>query len=333
MKKLIALALSALMLLSLVACGNTPAETTPEVTEPEVTTPEAPETPEVPADNVIAPTVEDGTWGAAFWADFQSIVAANKGENSEVLANALLAAESGAVLMPMGGAMVMPFEPGFLQGFTQEVTGFKNCALIMANAPLYPFVAYVFEMEAGADVKAFVKSLNDTYDLRWQICVEAEMATIGAIDNYVLAVLSPVEAPVVEGGNTDTITPAFAEGSKAEALWNEFVSYMENFGSMSLAADVVDALSMGAAIGNVEPETEALDLMVTIDGFKYEIEGHNNAALLKAGEMSIYVFQIDAGMMPDSWGDWNLGSNIPEGTEAVWGAYGETLILMINTEA
>ncbi len=334
MKKILALALSILMLLALVACGE-PADTTTETPDSSSEVPENPENPENPEvpENVIAPDAEDGTWGAAFWADFQSALAANPGATSEVIANALLAAESGMAFVPMGGAMVMPWEAGYLQGFTEEVHGFKNCALIMVNAPLYPFVGYVFELEDGADVKAFVKSLNDTYDLRWQICVEAEVATIGADGNYVLAILSPINMPVNEGGEVEPIAPELEEGSKAEALWNEFISYMENFGSMSLSEDVAYALTTGAAFNYGEAEVEVLGETVTPDGFKWAIEGYDNGASFKAGEFEGYVFQLVDGMMPDSWGDWNLGSNVPEGTQAVWGAYGLTLILMINTEA
>ncbi len=339
MKKLIALALSVLMLLSLVACGNTPAETTPEVTEPEVTTPEAPETPEVPADNVIAPTVEEGTWGAAFWADFQNVVAANKGANADAIMAALLETESGkATSSMMVGSMPVetekPFEEFAHTGFFTFVSGFKSASMLI-NMMMggTPFLIYVFELDESANVREFVKLLNDNIDPNYMICGDAETTTVGAVDNYALTVLAPAEMPSAQGGSSTTIKPAFAEGSKAEALWNEFVSYMQNFGATSLAEDVAYAIAMGGAIGNVEADVEALDMETVIDGFNWEIGGYSNGAVVKAGEMAIYVFQIEIGMLPDAWGDWNLGMNIPEGTEAVWGAYGETLVLMINTEA
>ncbi len=321
MKKILALALSVLMILSLAACGE-PADTT----ETPDTSTEAPETPETPAANVIAPTVEDGTWGAAFWADFQSALAANPDADSETIANALLSSESG---MAMGGAMAAPTVEGYQQGFAADITGFKNGTMFAPFAAGYAFMGYVFELEEGADVKAFVQTLNDNCDLRWMVCMTADMSTIGAVDNYVLAILSPAAMPGVEGGEAQVIAPELVEGSKAEALWNDFLAYMDINGSFSLATDVADYLAGNEVLG-ADVATEALDEMTEIEGFSWAIEGYNNAAMLEASGISVYVFQIDQGMMPDAWGEWNLGSNIPEGANAVWGAHGVTLILIIE---
>ena len=322
MKQLIALALSVLMLFSIAACGNTPEETTaPETSAPETSAPET----EAPAnDNVILPTMAENTWGAAFWADFEAAVAANKGEAADVIATAIHGSTSG---MAMGMSMVMPMEAGYFQGFTEDVTGFKTASVI---APMMSgtLMVYVFELAEDANVREFVTKLNETSDPAWMICMTAETTTIGAIDNYVLAAYAPTAMPGDANAPAVVIDPVTEEGSREAAIWSEFVSYMENFGSTSIAIDVADAIAMGGAIG-ADAEAEAIDEMeIEIEGFQWAIDGHNNAAVVKAGELSVYVFQLDPGMSADAWGDWNLGSsNVPEGAKSAWGAYGEMLVM------
>lgn len=330
MKKLIAIALSVLMVLSFAACGQTPEDTTkaPETTlAPETNAPEteAPET-EAPAvnDNVILPTVTEGSWGAAFWADFEAAVAANKGATADVVAGTLQMSASGAA---MGMAMVMPMEAGFFQGFSADVTGFKSAAAI---APMMSsaLMVYVFELDAGANVREFVKHLNDNADPAWMVCMTAETTTIGAIDNYVLVAYAPTNMP---GGPTEAVIvePTVEAGSKEETLWNDFLGYMDVNGSFALATDVTDYLAGNEVFGENMPTTEILGEVIEIAGLKYTIDGHNNAAALKANGLAVYVIQIDPGM--DAWADYYIGGNVAEGM--AWGAYGYTFILMVATEA
>ncbi len=330
MKKILALVLSILMILSLAACGE-PAETTPADT----TAPETPETPDVPGQTEIAPTVEDGTWGAAFWADFKTVVAENKGANAEAIMNALLETESGkATSMMMVGTMPVetekPFDEFAHTGFFTFISGFKSASMLI-NMMMggSPFLVYVFELDETANVREFVQVLNDNIDPNYMVCGMAETTTVGAVDNYALTVLAPAEMPNAQGGSATVIDPAFAEGSKAEALWNDFLAYMDINGSFSLAIDVADYLAGNEVLG-AEVATEALSEMTEIEGFAWPIEAYNNGAVVKAGATSVYVFQIDQGMFPDSWGDYNLGMNAPEGANAVWGAHGVTLILIIE---
>ena len=144
--------------------------------------------------NIIEPSVDEGTWGAAFWRDFQKAIDANPNADSEIVVNAILELESG-LAVNVGAAA--PVVEGYLPGFSSDITGFKHATTLVPQIMINPpFVAYVFELDESADVKAFVKTLNDTYDLRWLVMMEAEMATIGAIDNYVLAVLSVEDMPI-----------------------------------------------------------------------------------------------------------------------------------------
>lgn len=327
MKKILALVLSILMVLSFAACGNTPDETTPDAGE---TTPETPENPDAPKDNVILPTVAEGTWGAAFWADFEAAVAANKGATADVIANAIYSATSGAAI---GMGMVMPMEAGYFQGFGTEdepfeVSGF-NTAAVIAPMMSSTLLVYVFELEEGANVREFVKTLNDNANPAWMVCMTAETTTIGAIDNYALVAYAPTQMPGVVG-EAEVIAPEFAEGSKVEALWNDFLAYMDVNASFALATDVADYLAGNEVLG-AEVATEALGESIEIAGLKYAIDGHNNAAVIKAGETELYIIQIDLGM--DAWADYYVGGNIPEDSQIVWGAHGTTFVLMVGVEA
>ena len=54
-----------------------------------------------------------------------------------------------------------------------------------------PFVGYVFALEDGTDAAAFVKTLEDNGNLRWNICTEAEEMIVEAEGNNVLFLMCP----------------------------------------------------------------------------------------------------------------------------------------------
>ena len=330
MKKIVSLILLlSLVLTFAVSCNNqteptgSSEPTTVPTVEPTTAPTEAPTT-----SAIIEPTIAEGTWGAAFWADFNAAVEANKGASADVIANTIYTSASGSAI---GMGMVMPMEAGYFQGFSADVTGFKSAAVI---APMMSgtLLVYVFELEENASVREFVNFLNNNSDPGWMICMVAETTTIGANGNYVLAAYAPTNMPGNESSEAVIIEPVVDEGSKAEALWNEFVSYMDNFGATSLAEDVAYALTYGAAFTYGEGTVEALGMEVESDLFKYMIDGHDNAVIITCGDFTAYIFQLEMGMSSDSWGDWYLASNVVDGQQFVWGAYNETLIIMFNTE-
>lgn len=326
MKKIISLILLlSLVLTFAVSCNN---QTEPTGSSEPTAEPTTAPTQEPVTSTLIEPNITEGTWGAAFWSDFNAAVEANRGASADVIANALHASASG---IAMGMSMVMPMEAGYFQGFSADVTGFKSAAVI---APMMSgtLLVYVFELEENASVREFVNFLNNNSDPGWMICMVADTTTIGANGNYVLAAYAPTNMPGEENFEATIIEPVVDAGSKAEALWNEFVSYMENFGSTSLAEDVAYALTSSAAFTYGEGTIESLGMEVSSDFFTRTIDGHNNAASIKEGNFTAYIFQLDFGMMPDAWGDWSLASNVVEGQQFVWGAYNETLIIMFNTE-
>ena len=175
MKKIFAILLSALMVFALVACADDNTELPEENGEQieNVETPETPDESETPADSTFSPA-------NTLLQAFKDMKANGEYTDVESAANALIA---NPIIPFMGGAMAV--EPGFLQGFDADITGFKSGAVFMPMIGAIPFVGYVFELEEGADVNAFVQTLNDNANMRWLICTAAEEVVCEAVDNTV----------------------------------------------------------------------------------------------------------------------------------------------------
>lgn len=175
MKKVIAIVLALVVVIGLVACatvgGNNDETTTLEET-------------------TGAATVAN-TFAEAFKAE-----AAKEGATTNVIATALSANELVA-FMPM----VQDMEAGYLAGFDADITGFKACTAFMPMIGTIPFVSYVFELEADADKDAFVTTLKDNANLRWNICTAAEEMVVETEGNFVYFIMAPLsfEQPEVEG--------------------------------------------------------------------------------------------------------------------------------------
>lgn len=160
---------------------ETKPEAKPEV-KPEVKPQEKPETKpeEVPEKKpeVNKPT----TVGQILLSDFNS-----------------LATDSASALTVAGGLTqnaVFPFslatmevEEGYLGGFDADITGFKEGAMFGPVIGTLPFVGYVFTLEDGADVNAFISTLKSNANLRWNICTQADEMTVGSKGNKVFFVM------------------------------------------------------------------------------------------------------------------------------------------------
>ncbi len=156
MKKIIALILASLMMLAMAACGTGSNNTE---TDP-------------------APT----TVGTKLLADFKTMT----DKTPQEIADALLTNEE-IQFMPM----VMPVEEGFLTGFNEEIKGFEEAVMFGPAIGTIPFVGYIFTVAEGGDVDAFVKTLADNANLRWNICTEAEELICEAVGNTVFFVMCP----------------------------------------------------------------------------------------------------------------------------------------------
>ncbi|MDY4488688.1 MAG: hypothetical protein SPE18_11665 [Candidatus Limivicinus sp.] len=176
MKKLFSILIAATLLLSLCACGNS----APVTTEPPVH-----ETPTPSAAPSETPAGE--SMGQALLKDFTDRVNAEPELGAEELAKALL---ENPVIEFTGDAL--PVEPGLLTGFgNTEITGFAQGAMFAPMIGTIPFVGYVFVLDEGADAEAFVQTLKDNADPRWNICTEADETIAEHVGNTVFFVMCP----------------------------------------------------------------------------------------------------------------------------------------------
>lgn len=176
MKKLFSILIAATLLLSLCACGSS----APAATEPPVH-----ETPTPSVAPSASPTGE--SMGQALLKDFSDRVNAEPELGAEELAKALL---ENPVIEFAGDAL--PVEPGLLTGFgNAEITGFAQGAMFAPMISTIPFVGYVFVLDEGADAEAFVQTLKDNADPRWNICTEADETIAEHVGNTVFFVMCP----------------------------------------------------------------------------------------------------------------------------------------------
>ena len=193
MKKIIAILLAAIMLLSVVSCGNASTSTTTTTTT--TTTTNNGEgngnTPENDNDGVIAPSVEEGSMGETLWNAFVTAITEAPEATAEELAN-VLASDPVIQFAPAS----MPVEEGaeYFFGFNEyTITGFESAAFFQPMIGSIAFICYVFELPEDADVNTFIKALNDNCNPNWVICDQAGDPVIGAVDNTVFFLMYPIE--------------------------------------------------------------------------------------------------------------------------------------------
>ncbi len=181
MKRILAILAALVLVFSLVACGNdvpetpngdeTPAATTPSESTPDESTPDA-----------TQPSTSERTMGQQLLDHFNDYVGANSEATVEEIANELLTND---VIQFMSGAMPVENDT-WLQGFRAETMGgFKSGAMFGPMMGSIAFIGYVFELEEGADIDAFMQTLEDNADPRWQLCVTADETVIEKNGNLV----------------------------------------------------------------------------------------------------------------------------------------------------
>ena len=209
-KRFLVTILSVALAANLVACGcgtanNNNAETEQDAVveedptmnqpaaAPEDTPAEMP-TPSVDAENGEEGTTEESgnevsgdTVGAALAQEFHAL----KAENAEITAQEMADAILANPMIQFGGTS-MEVEEGLLTGFgNAEIKGFTDGVMFAPMIGSIPFVGYVFTLEEGADVDAFLQTLKDNADPRWNICTEAEETVVENADNMVFFVMCP----------------------------------------------------------------------------------------------------------------------------------------------
>lgn len=184
MKKLVSVVVSFALLCSLAACGkaNAPAATpTPEPVATEVPAPAETPAPAAPESG------SDATPAQQLLAAFKAQMSDGADHTTDEIAENFIADES---LIPFAGA-TMPVEEGYLNGFSEEISGFAEGTMFAPMIGSIPFMGYVFRLEDGADVEAFMQQLKDKADLRWNICTEADEMVCEAEGSTVFFVMAP----------------------------------------------------------------------------------------------------------------------------------------------
>lgn len=183
MKKLLIALLTVALCMGFAACGNseetTAADTTAAVTNENPVETTVAETTAPLEDSLTVGQIHENAF-VEFIADYEKITA-------EDLANKLVALE---INQFMGGAM--PVDPAYFPGFDNYlVTGYESGAMFMPMMGSIAYVGYVFELADGADADAFVKTLTDNCNPRWQICVTADEVVTKVVGNKVLFLMCP----------------------------------------------------------------------------------------------------------------------------------------------
>ncbi len=149
-----------------------------------VTPPPTEEKPEEKPEE--APEVKpSGTVGDALLADFR----ANSGKSGMEIAESVI---KNSIIPEELVLMTMEIEEGYLTGFDNtEIKGFENGVMFAPGMGTIPFVGYVFTLPGGADADAFVKTLKESANLRWNICTEAEQMVVEKSGNKVFFLMCP----------------------------------------------------------------------------------------------------------------------------------------------
>ncbi len=180
MKKILATILAATMVISMAACGARNNEST-ENTESVLAGTEGTTTETAGATTETAATETEGTAGEILFNAFKEMMEAKPETTAQEAADALITNE---IIQFMGGTM--PVEPGVLSGFDNaEIKGFEEAVVFMPMMGSNPFIGYIFDMPADADLEAFMTTLKESANMRWQICVEAEEMVVEAIGDKV----------------------------------------------------------------------------------------------------------------------------------------------------
>ena len=159
MRSISACILVALLLFAATSCGQ-----------------EAPEVPETPA-----------TMGQTLLQSFQRLYEEDPQRDLESLGQQILAEET----VGFQGSTA-PVEPGALMGFgSTAIEGFSQGVMFAPVISTIPFVGYLFRLAPDTDADAFVQTLKDAADLRWNICTQADEVVVDRQDDVVFFLMCP----------------------------------------------------------------------------------------------------------------------------------------------
>lgn len=134
-----------------------------------------------------AGNVSGDTAGQTLLGVFMEASNANADATAQELADTVLADPS----IQFSG-VTMEVEPGLLSGFgNAEITGFDEGVMFGPMIGSIPFVGYVFVVPEGEDVDAFMNTLKENADPRWNICTEADETVVESSGQKVFFLMCP----------------------------------------------------------------------------------------------------------------------------------------------
>lgn len=89
---------------------------------------------------------------------------------------------------------------GELDGFRNEIDGFVSASKLSPTTHTNPFVTYVFELEEGADVDAFVDKVTTEANPNWNPYEPGDEPIVETDGNKVIVIIPPLEIPTVTEG-------------------------------------------------------------------------------------------------------------------------------------
>ena len=138
--------------------------------------------------SIIWPDVAENSWGEKLWEAFETTM--NDNPSSTAVDAAFMLSMHESIPFMAGSSEIMP---GLLTGFdNNEITEFKSGAMFGPMMGSIAFTGYVFELEEGADVNAFMNDLTAKCNPAWNVCVEADQTVVGAYNNMVFFLMCPL---------------------------------------------------------------------------------------------------------------------------------------------
>jgi hypothetical protein len=203
MKKILAIILASLMLLSFVACDNGNTETTTEApvnneeTTAENVTTEAP----APTEEELAAAASVEAIAQALmnkYAEFAGMKDSYDQYMAEMPEEEQISYEEFCSYQLSVAPVDTSAEELWLMGFTEAPTGFSEAYCYQPMMMGQAFIGYIFRVAEGTDVEAFKTTLKDTCDPRWNICTMANTTvceSYGDLVYFTMMVVADEENP------------------------------------------------------------------------------------------------------------------------------------------
>ena len=224
MKKILAIILASLMLLTFVACDSNEETTTEAPANQEETTTTAEDiTTEAPA-----PTEEEIAAAASVEAIAQALMnkyaefSGMKEQYDMYMAELDEADRISYEEFCSYQLSVAPVDTSaeelWLMGFAEAPTGFSEAYCYQPMMMGQAFIGYVFRVAEGTDIEAFKKTLTDTCDPRWNICTMANTTVCESYGDIVYFSMMVV----IDEEHPDGFT-----AEQKDAFYNTFVETIE----------------------------------------------------------------------------------------------------------